>query len=843
MGSSLVKRPNLPSVSENAVGYDSDGGQAAPLRDEGLQYYMQAKMRAARDDGMEVEDDGDLDDVDHLAAPPLLYQRSRSGHAANGKTSTDARRNASVTSTTNSRKRAAHCKVPSSSSTISTPLHQAQSRHQLHKPQRHIGHHRTKSMPSISSQMLPSIFRCQRSSLETADLGDVSGAETTDAEDEDDFHREMMEADFDAFDSADSWMGKSSEVDTPATTPRSPQSTCDHLSDHHEVASSGKASVRSSSDPEAPAVAPPMVDSLSSESNDSKGSKTKTSTEDGKDVKKESDSHPSEASRDAVFAHALPPSSRRTKTHAGLLTLSLPYDETKVYTSPTGKQGMTTPILKRHTTVHGSGVRVVRIKEEDEAEESASHQLLRLLHDSAQARLDGRSKAHDQDGTSSPPLSPTQALLKAGPGRDNHLNLPGTASLTSSPFLSAVHHQTTSVSRPGTPPAGFNLPPSIAAREESPAVSPASTRQDLRDVSPFPSGAEDEVEAVEASSRRTDSSPLHVHDGEDGSDSPSHLSAFSPEATTADLRDPLFSLPETMDLDDIDVAYGGNGRAALLSSSQARHAAMVSSGQNISLRVESVVACESGGGPQEEEQQSELTQLPGRVAEEKTSTGEEDKTSSAPAVKGRRRGVKRPSDVFDEKADVAEDKEVEVVPFSSIAPTPARKFRKGASDDSATAANEQTSPALAQDVGAKVAQKDSKTITPVKKKGSRVSDGGAAAGQASPASGRKTPGKAAKAEKSVAAAADQAAEDLDAAEREEVEKEQAPVTPTPAARSSSTTTTRRGGKSPASVSSSAKKQVENKSVVEIVEKERDSGKGATAAVTALKRTRSRKGGK
>ncbi|PWN19997.1 hypothetical protein BCV69DRAFT_215499 [Microstroma glucosiphilum] len=462
-GSSLVKRPNLPSVRENTAGYDSDGGQAAPLRGEGLPYYMEAKMRAARDDGMEVDEEGDIDDVDHLAAPPLFYQRSRSGHAAIGKASSELRKSSSAA--TNGRKRAAQSKAPSGISATVTPLQQGQSRQLLLKPQRQVGHHRTKSMPSISSQVLPSISRCQRSSLETADLGDVSGAETTDAEDEDDFHREMMEADFDAFDSGESWMGKSGEVDTPATTPRSPQSTCDPLSDHHEAASSGKASVRSSSDPEISAVAPAMVDTSSSENN---GSKTKASSksDNAKAVKKEVDSSSTESSRDAVFAHALPPSSRRTQTHAGLLTLSLPYDETKVYTSPIGKQGMTTPTLKRSATGHGGGVRVVRIKEEDDEEdESASHQLLRLLHDSAQARLEGRSKADEHDETTSPPLSPTQALLKAGPGRENHLNLPGTASLTSSPFLSAVHHHASSVSRPGTPPAGFNLPPSIVAKE------------------------------------------------------------------------------------------------------------------------------------------------------------------------------------------------------------------------------------------------------------------------------------------------------------------------------------------------------------------------------------------
>lgn len=113
-------------------------------------------------------------------------------------------------------------------------------------------------------------------------------------DDDDDFHVAMLDGggDFDFrmrdnFD-AKSLVGSDTE-DTPATTPRSPQSSCD-LPEQR----------RASSVPEA-------AGNLSSES---RGAERK-------------ESH----NEDAVFAHALPPSSRRPHTHAGSLTLSLPFNE------------------------------------------------------------------------------------------------------------------------------------------------------------------------------------------------------------------------------------------------------------------------------------------------------------------------------------------------------------------------------------------------------------------------------------------------------------------------------------------------------------------------------------
>jgi hypothetical protein len=121
--------------------------------------------------------------------------------------------------------------------------------------------------------------------------GEDEHSEASDMEDEDDFHVAMLEGgDFAEIhhhhkatspsSHHESKSGDDSETeDTPATTPRSPQSTCD-LPERRWSAG---------------------VDEEEKESR--KGSK------------------------DAVFAHALEPSSRRPHTHAGSLTLSLPFDE------------------------------------------------------------------------------------------------------------------------------------------------------------------------------------------------------------------------------------------------------------------------------------------------------------------------------------------------------------------------------------------------------------------------------------------------------------------------------------------------------------------------------------
>lgn len=118
-------------------------------------------------------------------------------------------------------------------------------------------------------------------------------SEASDMDDEDDFHVAMLdgddfiEAQHDKAASLssksshrDSKSGDESEVeDTPATTPRSPQSACELPERRWSTGAD----------------------------------------EDEKETRKDG--------KDAVFAHALEPSSRRPHTHAGSLTLSLPFEE------------------------------------------------------------------------------------------------------------------------------------------------------------------------------------------------------------------------------------------------------------------------------------------------------------------------------------------------------------------------------------------------------------------------------------------------------------------------------------------------------------------------------------
>ncbi|MCO5555777.1 hypothetical protein L7F22_009322 [Adiantum nelumboides] len=135
----------------------------------------------------------------------------------------------------------------------------------------------------------------------------VEDEESSAAEEEDDFHVAMLNNDnFDAMSDADEDEPRattastkssprafkshdSSDIDdTPATTPQSPRSTCDG---HERRYSQDRTITRNSQEVEEP-----------------KG-RSRTVT------------------RDAVFAHALEPSANRPHTHAGALTLSLPYDE------------------------------------------------------------------------------------------------------------------------------------------------------------------------------------------------------------------------------------------------------------------------------------------------------------------------------------------------------------------------------------------------------------------------------------------------------------------------------------------------------------------------------------
>lgn len=132
-------------------------------------------------------------------------------------------------------------------------------------------------------------------------------------DDEDDFHQAMLDADFDFFDSqkSDSVASKPAWAaarqvtaedvemdDTPATTPRSPQSGCD-------LPSPGSPRCKTEEDVSLPSV----VDKASS----------------------------FDAGRDSVFVHALPTTqvgADKPYQHAGSLTLSLPYSPAVAASSP-----------------------------------------------------------------------------------------------------------------------------------------------------------------------------------------------------------------------------------------------------------------------------------------------------------------------------------------------------------------------------------------------------------------------------------------------------------------------------------------------------------------------------
>ncbi|UZJ56580.1 hypothetical protein CBS101457_005900 [Exobasidium rhododendri] len=157
--------------------------------------------------------------------------------------------------------------------------------------------------------------------------GEEEHSEASDLDEEDDFHVAMLDGgDFgeaqhqhhhqksaslcSKSSRRDSKSGDDSETeDTPATTPRSPQSTCD------------------------------LPERRSSAGLD----------EDEKDSGK----------KDAVFAHALETSSRRPHTHAGSLTLSLPFDEMIQANEEDGQQ-------HRLESTSRSGVDRIVIKEEEE---------------------------------------------------------------------------------------------------------------------------------------------------------------------------------------------------------------------------------------------------------------------------------------------------------------------------------------------------------------------------------------------------------------------------------------------------------------------------------------------
>lgn len=180
-------------------------------------------------------------------------------------------------------------------------------------------------------------------------------------EDEDDYHQAMLDGgELDTIDSITSpsvdgrrtlsSFGHASEADdTPATTPRSPESTCELPPEHEETAAKASPLGSSGEKPD---------DSRSSSEPFPKAGGEKAA---GK------------SERNTVFAHALPTSMsmslQRTPAHAGALTLSLPYDATaglspRVHFSDAERQQnglFTTPIVERRRHVSASSFNLERL--------------------------------------------------------------------------------------------------------------------------------------------------------------------------------------------------------------------------------------------------------------------------------------------------------------------------------------------------------------------------------------------------------------------------------------------------------------------------------------------------
>lgn len=521
-------------TADEMAGYDSDGGQSAGG----------AIQLARHRDGQaetEAESEAIAEDDRAIEAPPFIFQhrhlqpsairRGSSGVAAGGmRSSSLIAKNLTSSSSSASRK----------------------------------SHSRTKSMPSIGGLPgLDCLPPAKRSFVDVHGRGDLhSEAETSDGE-EDDFHRAMLDGDFDSFDEwshrpySGSAAGAATDVDTPATTPRSPQSVCEPAS----VVDADKA----------------MKKSASVESSESSHPISREV-----EVKLPPSSSSASALRDEVFSHALPPSSRRVKTHAGLLTLSLPYDEhtptivtTQASTSTSHGHGVDS------SNKDGASLSHLRFSTPSLERRASRGKVAQVVAQSTEARSDEQQRSFRDLDTTSPPLSPTHTLLafSAAPKTSGAL-YSGTVSMTASPFLSAVSHaplSTLGLTSAGGPSRGtspvpvFNLtaaPHDDQVDADAPDASPASTHRDLPDVSPFPSRAsrtgssiaEEEEERSEVGEGNSPQQDLLQHDGFAAvARMPEHEEDSGPSSPLDPLEEPVFGLPETMDLDDIDAAYGGCG--------------------------------------------------------------------------------------------------------------------------------------------------------------------------------------------------------------------------------------------------------------------------------------------
>ncbi|CAO1618192.1 unnamed protein product [Parajaminaea phylloscopi] len=496
----------------SSSGYESDGGKMP--------------LSHSQPDGDIEREATSFADFDAIEAPPLIFQRS--GKVAFrrplGLGRSAARTCASGTH--------------SVSAARSTSQSHPRKRNAYVSP-RKVGHHRTKSLPSLASGpavVVPSLKRSSAdveadryaaSSALSLDAGayedgeDEDDEEEEDDDEEEDFHRAMLDGDFDALDEWPSTRS-SSDVDTPATTPRSPQSACEPLT--------------------AEAQRP------------IKKEDTPSTSEPGSDAAQDV--------CDAVFSHALAPSSRRVKSHAGLLTLSLPYDEA----SSTSASSHSPMADLRRDAFSPSPFATPTSRREARR----SHVLSSL--EQGEANVAGLTRAisvtprgeEDQRSTS-PPMSPTHAFLSLA-AVSKGTGLPGTTSMVSSPFLAAVRRS--ALSRAGSPDTvpAFSLPAAVHAGNELTAhASGDATLTADKDLGTdaFSTASLDSPLAASEGRYSREQSSLASSDGLE-EDNSSPITVYSPApdmSTECEADDPVFGLPEAMGLDDIDVAYGGSGQA------------------------------------------------------------------------------------------------------------------------------------------------------------------------------------------------------------------------------------------------------------------------------------------
>ncbi|PWN50478.1 hypothetical protein IE53DRAFT_368868 [Violaceomyces palustris] len=286
-----------------------------------------------------------------------------------------------------------------------------------------LGHTRTKSAPNFERSDACVMFATKsvRSPFGVSSLHHTSAPPTNledseNEDEEDDFHKAMLDGvEFDTFDGPRSegakgslWNGKQGNSssgnvsddaeaeDTPATTPRSPQSGCE-------------LPIASALDLER------AENRRGKESNGFADISAKTSE------KSRSRSHPPARSRDSVFAHALPTSvvsHDRPNQHAGSLTLSLPYSPDEVAESGSPRLGgadsqasilderFSTPIVERrhHIRVDNQSLCANGVPDSIKLESSEG---LGISQSSTTNPLLGLSSRLD---IGSPLLSPSHAL-------------------------------------------------------------------------------------------------------------------------------------------------------------------------------------------------------------------------------------------------------------------------------------------------------------------------------------------------------------------------------------------------------------------------------------------------